>query len=323
MAGRGGHPAASASGRRRASWPPHVAAMPFALRVDSPVKNYDSGGMSVEGAKPAARSPRRDPVRRIGAERHPHGRSRDRCSASSRAIDPRWAVVEYNSADLSKPKALPTYADAYRGLRDMWNYGARFVSPMAWPGSDGRNAGKPGYDPFTAWRNTPLEEAATRLPARARATCPRERSCGRSARRDMRTTTDGPPSAAGSRPRPAGLALDAGCRTGATVLVSPAELRLDGARALARRADRRRVHRVALRVEGRTDARRAVAPAAQAQACGRGLRRRAAGRSSIADRIGFAARDAAALCARDRPTADSAQRSGVGAREVEMRGARA
>ena len=42
----------------------------------------------------------------------------------------------------------------------MWNYGARYVSPMAWPGSNGRNAGKPGYDPFTAWRETPLEEAA-------------------------------------------------------------------------------------------------------------------------------------------------------------------
>jgi hypothetical protein len=42
----------------------------------------------------------------------------------------------------------------------MWNHGARFVSPMAWSGADGRNAGKPGYDPFTAWRNTPLEEAA-------------------------------------------------------------------------------------------------------------------------------------------------------------------
>jgi hypothetical protein len=42
----------------------------------------------------------------------------------------------------------------------MWNHGARFVSPMAWSGASGRDAGKPGYDPFTAWRDTPLEEAA-------------------------------------------------------------------------------------------------------------------------------------------------------------------
>jgi hypothetical protein len=42
----------------------------------------------------------------------------------------------------------------------MWNYGARFISPMAWLGSSGRLAGQPGYDPFTAWPDTPLEEAA-------------------------------------------------------------------------------------------------------------------------------------------------------------------
>ena len=138
---------------------PHAAAMPFALRVDSPVKNYDSGGMSVEGAKPAAGhlgailygASAQNAIRMEGKRT---------LFGAFAALDPRWAVVEYNSADLRQPKALPTYADAYRGLREMWNYGARYVSPMAWPGSSGRDAGRPGYDPFTAWRDTPLEDAA-------------------------------------------------------------------------------------------------------------------------------------------------------------------
>ena len=47
----------------------------------------------------------------------------------------------------------------YRALREMFNYGARFASPMAWNGSNGINAGQPGYVSFTAWRNTPLEDA--------------------------------------------------------------------------------------------------------------------------------------------------------------------
>jgi hypothetical protein len=80
--------------------------------------------------------------------------------ATLAAIDPKWAVVEYNTADLRSPQGTPTYAAAYRSLRDLWNFGARYVSPMAWNGSNGINAGKPGFSNFTAWRNTPLEEAA-------------------------------------------------------------------------------------------------------------------------------------------------------------------
>jgi len=41
----------------------------------------------------------------------------------------------------------------------MFNYGARLVSPMAWNGSNGLAANEPGYVSYTAWRNTPLEEA--------------------------------------------------------------------------------------------------------------------------------------------------------------------
>jgi hypothetical protein len=80
--------------------------------------------------------------------------------ATLAAIDPQWAIVEYNTADLRDPKVPPSYAAAYRGLRDLWNFGARYVSPMAWNGSNGVFVGQPGYSTFTAWRNTPLEEAA-------------------------------------------------------------------------------------------------------------------------------------------------------------------
>ena len=75
-------------------------------------------------------------------------------------FDPGFGVVEYNTADLRDPKTQPTYVAGYRGLRDLWNAGARFVSPMAWNGSNGALAGQPGYVTYTAWRNTPLEDAA-------------------------------------------------------------------------------------------------------------------------------------------------------------------
>ena len=80
--------------------------------------------------------------------------------ATLASIDPRFGVVEFNTADLRNPKALPTYAAAYRSFRDLWNAGARYVSPMAWNGSNGANAGSPDYVTFTAWRDTPLEDAA-------------------------------------------------------------------------------------------------------------------------------------------------------------------
>jgi len=74
-------------------------------------------------------------------------------------MGPGWAVGEFNTADFRHPQDLPDYAMGYRTLREMFNYGARFASPMAWNGSNGVNAGQPGYVSFTAWRNTPLEEA--------------------------------------------------------------------------------------------------------------------------------------------------------------------
>lgn len=138
---------------------PRGDAMPFAIDLASAPRNYDSGGMSIAGAKPA--------LGHIGVilygeaavndVRMDNGRS---LFATLAAVDPRWAIVEYNTSDLRDPSVQPTYAAAYRGLRDLWNFGARYMSPMAWNGSNGAFAGQPGYSTFTAWRNTPLEDAA-------------------------------------------------------------------------------------------------------------------------------------------------------------------
>jgi hypothetical protein len=74
-------------------------------------------------------------------------------------MDPGWAIVEFNSTDLKRPKELPTYAQAYRTFRDVFNYGGSGVSAMAWNGSNGLFAGTPDYVAYTSWRNTPAEDA--------------------------------------------------------------------------------------------------------------------------------------------------------------------
>jgi hypothetical protein len=133
--------------------------MPFALNIASPVKDHDSGGMSVEGSVP--RMGHLGVILYGGSAVNDARMENDRPLFSTLAsFDPGFAVVEYNTADLRDPKVQPTYAAGYRGLRDLWNAGARFVSPMAWNGSNGSYANDPGYVTYTAWRNTPLEGAA-------------------------------------------------------------------------------------------------------------------------------------------------------------------
>jgi hypothetical protein len=138
---------------------PHPDARPFAIALASPAQNYDTGGMSIAGAIPT--------FGHLGAILYGAAAVNDvrmegplSLFAQFRALDPGWAVVEFNTADLRAPKLQPGYAVAYRSLRDLFNYGARFVSPMAWNGSNGLFAADPAYVPFTAWRNTPLEAAA-------------------------------------------------------------------------------------------------------------------------------------------------------------------
>jgi hypothetical protein len=74
-------------------------------------------------------------------------------------MDPGWAIVEFNSTDLKRPKELPTYAQAYGTFRDVFNYGGSGISVMAWNGSNGLYAGTPEYVAYTSWRNTPAEDA--------------------------------------------------------------------------------------------------------------------------------------------------------------------
>ncbi len=137
---------------------PYPTAFPFSLHIESPSKNYDTGGMSVEGAIP------RDGhlgaiVYGESAENHIRVEGDANLFATFHQMDPGWAVGEFNTADFRKPNELPTYAMGYRALREMFNYGARFASPMAWNGSNGLFAGQPGYVSFTAWRSTPMEDA--------------------------------------------------------------------------------------------------------------------------------------------------------------------
>jgi hypothetical protein len=131
---------------------------PFAVSLDSHGQNYDSAGVSVEGSIPryghlgailygeAAENKARMEV--------PHS-----LLATFSRMDPGWGVVEFNSTDLHQPTVLPTYAQAYRSFRDFFNYDASQVTAMAWNGSDGAHAGQKGFLAYTAWRNTPMEDA--------------------------------------------------------------------------------------------------------------------------------------------------------------------
>ncbi len=202
---------------------PYPTAFPFALHIESPSKNYDTGGMSVEGAIP------RDGhlgaiVYGESAQNHIRVEGDANLFATFHAMDPGWAVVEFNTADFRTAKELPTYAMGYRVLREMSNYGARFASPMAWNGSNGLFAGQPGYVSFMAWRNTPLEDAMRDF-AVAHAFVPAGArlwtfGSSRHADADGWTAADGAGLVAGNG------YVDVVPRDGAPVLVSPSPLAL-------------------------------------------------------------------------------------------------
>lgn len=134
------------------------AAPAFAVNVESPSAPFDSAGVSVEGAIPVQGH--------LGAILYGNTARNAITLANGRSLfstiarmDERWAIVEYNNTDLSKPLEPPDYGMAYQTFRDAFNFDAREVSAMAWNGSDGRFIGKPGYVPYTAWRNTAAEQA--------------------------------------------------------------------------------------------------------------------------------------------------------------------
>lgn len=138
---------------------PRYNSEPFALSLDSPVKNYDSGGMSLAGSKPV-----NGHVGAIFYGESARNNIRTENSVSFfqniRMVDKDWAVVEFNPADLrDHPKDLPDYAFAWDCLRQIYNHGARYINLMAWNGNSGRDADKDFFSAHMALRDTPLQTA--------------------------------------------------------------------------------------------------------------------------------------------------------------------
>lgn len=137
---------------------PYGRNRPFALRVTSTGQNYDSAGMSLEGAKPANGH--------LGAILYGRAAENDIPTENGRSLfwnfareDAGWGIVELSIAALNRPEHVPTYDKAYRAFRDAFNFDARVLTVMAWNGLRGSDAGKPGYRAYTSWRETVAEEA--------------------------------------------------------------------------------------------------------------------------------------------------------------------
>ena len=137
---------------------PYGRNRPFALRVTSTGQNYDSAGMSLEGAKPAHGH--------LGAILYGRAAENDIPTENGRSLfwnfaraDAGWGIVELSIAALNRPEHVPTYDKAYRAFRDAFNFDARLLTVMAWNGPRGSEAGKPGYRAYTSWRETVAEEA--------------------------------------------------------------------------------------------------------------------------------------------------------------------
>ena len=135
--------------------------MPFALSITSPVKNYDSGGVSIEGSKPRDGHLGAIVYGACGDERHARWKTAARSSRRSRAIDPRLRDrrVQHRRSAASANDDPTLRGGVSRAARPVECGRALRVA-------DGverleRHArAKPDYVTFTAWRNTPLEEAA-------------------------------------------------------------------------------------------------------------------------------------------------------------------
>jgi hypothetical protein len=133
--------------------------MPLATRIASAARSFDSAGVSVEGAKPAKGH--------LGAVIYGYSATNEVILEEGKSLfatfasyDRGWGSVEFNVTSLNKPRVVPPAHRGYRGLRELWNHQARFVSPMAWNGWHGVSIDHPEYLPYTSWRGTPAEEAA-------------------------------------------------------------------------------------------------------------------------------------------------------------------
>jgi hypothetical protein len=132
--------------------------LPKASHVEGGATDYDSGGVSVEGAIPKQG--------RLGVILY--GESTSNAARTDTGEPPfrlfermgdRFGVVELSLASLKDFAYRPGYADGYRAFREITNAGALVVSPMAWNGWNGLFADQPGYQAYTSWRNTPAEDA--------------------------------------------------------------------------------------------------------------------------------------------------------------------
>lgn len=206
---------------------PSDGCMPLALRESSPVRNYDSGGVSIEGSKPRNAHLGGVVYGPAATNSMPMENGRP-IYATLAEIDPGFGIVEFNTADLRDLSRQPDYAAGYRALRDLWNAGARFVSPMAWNGSNGLARDDPAYAPHTAWRNTPLEDATFDF-LLARAGLPAGSLLWTFGTRHH-ADDDGWTATAGSLvAEPGSLVLAPDAQNGVT-LESPADLRIDRTR---------------------------------------------------------------------------------------------
>jgi hypothetical protein len=131
---------------------------PIAINITSKGKNFDTSGVSFEGSIPRYGHLGAVIYGETAENKTPMEGPHNLFSQLAR-MDPQWGVVEFNNTNLKLPKIIPTYDQGYRSFRDLFNYDARMVSPMAWNGSNGLFADQPDYVAYTSWRNTPAEEA--------------------------------------------------------------------------------------------------------------------------------------------------------------------
>lgn len=137
---------------------PAAGMRPVSIHINGSSPDYDSAGVSIEGAIPRDGHLGAIVYGPAAANEHwmENGHS---LFATIARMDPGWAIVEMNATDLKAPLTQPGFARSYHAFRDMFNFDAQEVSVMAWNGYNGLYADQPSYLPYTAWRNTPAEAA--------------------------------------------------------------------------------------------------------------------------------------------------------------------
>lgn len=143
--------------------PPRPPIDPFSVELNSPAKNYDTGGMSVAGAVP------KDGL--LGAvlygdsarNRIPTETGETLFAIFRRKSPKGWAVVESHPANLHEPRRVPGLKDSFNALREPFRGGASFVSLMSWNGGSGKYRNEKAYVSFIVIRDTPLEDAIKAL----------------------------------------------------------------------------------------------------------------------------------------------------------------